>query len=168
MITRSAPARASALPRYCPNPRLAPVTTAVFPERSNAAVVIVDPSYGSKTTFIKPGSLACSRSACLDSHQDPVGLQLRLHLPSARAGPGHEAAGQGSPSTRAPIQEKIIYYIGQVQLQGVSVPSVICEGRSLRNEGTSPACECVAQAAILHPGDIWPTRQVVHRQELTN
>ena len=36
VITRSAPARASARAKVCPSPRLAPVTMATFPVRSKA------------------------------------------------------------------------------------------------------------------------------------
>src|SRR5512135_3301129 len=40
VITRSAPARASARPKYCPSPRLVPVTMATLPVRSNVLSLI--------------------------------------------------------------------------------------------------------------------------------
>ena len=43
VTTRSAPARASARPNVCPSPRLAPVTTATCPVRSNSPALIASP-----------------------------------------------------------------------------------------------------------------------------
>ena len=63
---RSAPARARARAKYCPSPRLAPVTSAVRPERSKKFFtmlvvrlcrrVAVSQPFGLSTTFMRPGS----------------------------------------------------------------------------------------------------------------
>src|SRR5664279_5795786 len=54
-MTRSAPARASARPKYWPSPRLVPVTMATLPLRSNAFslifVFVLVPLHASRITF---------------------------------------------------------------------------------------------------------------------
>src|SRR5208337_272850 len=97
-MTRSAPARAKARPKYWPSPRLAPVTSATLPARSKRFVLITAAQYsdarpGRQHNFeqtrliavepVKPGRSFLERGMRAEQRGDPY-RPARNHLQASR------------------------------------------------------------------------------------